>query len=287
MTSARHYTIGEFEISVISDGEFRLDGGAVFGIIPRIMWEPVVGQENIDEHYRIPMGLNCMVVRRNNDVLVVDTGIGAKLSGIHRERTFPGEYGHLLEELHALGIERGDVTAVANTHLHADHCGWNTMHDRDGSVIPTFPNARYFVQRGEYEAATHTNERTRGTYFAENFEPVKAAGLLDLVEGETEIISGARFLPTPGHTADHASILLQSNGETGIYTGDLVHHAVQAERPVWIAAFDVLPLVTLETKKTFIERAIRERALLISVHSAFPGVGRLTEQGGKRTFVPE
>ncbi|MCZ2110166.1 MAG: hypothetical protein LC118_11475 [Dehalococcoidia bacterium] len=104
MTSARHYTIGEFEISVISDGEFRLDGGAVFGIIPRIMWEPVVGQENIDEHYRIPMGLNCMVVRRNNDVLVVDTGIGAKLSGIHRERTFPGEYGHLLEELHALGI---------------------------------------------------------------------------------------------------------------------------------------------------------------------------------------
>ncbi len=287
MTSARHYTIGEFEISVISDGEFRLDGGAVFGIIPRIMWEPVVGQENIDEHYRIPMGLNCMVVRRNNDVLVVDTGIGAKLSGIHRERTFPGEYGHLLEELHTLGIERGDVTAVANTHLHADHCGWNTMHDRDGSVIPTFPNARYFVQRGEYEAATHTNERTRGTYFAENFEPVKAAGLLDLVEGETEIISGARFLPTPGHTADHASILLQSNGETGIYTGDLVHHAVQAERPVWIAAFDVLPLVTLETKKTFIERAIRERALLISVHSAFPGVGRLTEQGGKRTFVPE
>ncbi|MCZ2110165.1 MAG: MBL fold metallo-hydrolase [Dehalococcoidia bacterium] len=161
------------------------------------------------------------------------------------------------------------------------------MHDRDGSVIPTFPNARYFVQRGEYEAATHTNERTRGTYFAENFEPVKAAGLLDLVEGETEIISGARFLPTPGHTADHASILLQSNGETGIYTGDLVHHAVQAERPVWIAAFDVLPLVTLETKKTFVERAIRERALLISVHSAFPGVGRLTEQGGKRTFVPE
>lgn len=287
MSRSANYTVGDLEISVVSDGEFRLDGGAVFGIIPRTMWEPVVGRENIDEQYRIPMGLNCMVVRSGSEVLVVDTGMGTKLTGVHRERTFPGEYGHLLDELSALGIERGDVTAVANTHLHADHCGWNTMHDASGNVVPTFPNARYFVQRGEYESAMHPNERTRGTYFAENVEPLKAAGLLELVEGETDIIRDARFMPTPGHTPDHASILLQSNGETGIYTGDLVHSPTQAERPVWIAAFDVLPLVTLESKKAFVERAVRENALLICVHNAFPGVGRLTEQNGKRTFVAE
>ena len=286
VTASKRYKVGALDIAVISDGTFRLDGGAVFGLIPRVMWEPVVGRENIDEQYRIPLGLNSIVVRGGDRVLVVDTGFGTKLTGAVRERAFPGDYGHLVDELAALGIRREDVTTVANTHLHADHCGGNTV--REGAeVVPTFPNARYYVQAGEYEAATHTNERTRGTYFAENFEPLKQSGQMELVSGECQIIPGVHFLPTPGHTADHASILLSSKGETGIFTGDLVHHAVQAERPTWIAAFDVLPLVTLETKKKFAERAVRENALLICGHSAFPGVGRLTERDGRRTFVEE
>jgi len=188
--------------------------------------------------------------------------------------------------IEALGIAPEDVTAVANTHLHADHCGGNTVREGD-RVVPAFPNARYYVQAGEYAVAMHPNERTRGTYFADNFAPLEASGQLELVTGEQELVDGVHFLPTPGHTADHASIVLASNGETGIYTGDLVHNAVQAERPSWIAAFDVLPLVTLESKKRFVERAVRERALLICGHNAFPGVGRLTEHDGKRTFVAE
>jgi glyoxylase-like metal-dependent hydrolase (beta-lactamase superfamily II) len=287
MPRAARYTVGDLDIAVVSDGEFRLDGGAVFGLIPRIMWEPVIGRENIDAEYRIPLGLNCMVVRSGKDVLLADTGFGNKLTGAVRERAFPGDYGRLLEELAALGIAPEDVTAVANTHLHADHCGWNTIRDDSGKLLPTFPRARYFIQRGEYDAATHTNERTRGTYFAENFEPLMESGQLELVDGEREIVPGASFLPTPGHTADHASIVMSSKGETAIYLGDLVHHAVQVERPVWIPAFDVLPLVSLETKKALADRAIRERALLISVHSAFPGAGRLTEADGRRTFVAE
>ena len=283
---ARRYTVGDIEIAVVSDGTFKLDGGAVFGLIPRVMWEPVIGRENIDDQYRIPLGLNCMVVRSSGDVLVVDTGFGNKLTGAVRERSFPGDYGHLVEELAAIGVKPEDVTAVANTHLHADHCGGNTTLV-GGRIEPTFPRARYYVQAGEYEAASHPNERTRGTYFADNFEPLAKSGQLELVDGERELIPGVHFLPTPGHTADHASILLSSNGETGIYTGDLVHHAVQAERPAWIAAFDVLPLVTRETKKRFAERAVREKALLICVHNAFPGVGRLTERDGRRTFVEE
>ncbi|MGE5595814.1 MAG: MBL fold metallo-hydrolase [Hyphomicrobiales bacterium] len=286
MHQPARYTVGDFDIAVVSDGHIKLDGGAVFGLVPRVLWEPVIGKENIDAEHRITLGLNCMVVRRGPDVLLVETGMGNKLSGAMRERVFPGDYGYLVESLAQLGLRPEDVTAVANTHLHADHCGWNTVR-RGGDIVPAFPNARYFVQAGEYEVAMHPNDRTKATYLAENFEPLARSGQLELVRDEAQIIPGVHFLPTPGHTADHASVVLSSNGETAIYAGDLVHHAVQAERPAWIAAFDVLPLVTLETKKRFAERAIRERALLICVHNAFPGVGRLVERDGKRTFVPE
>ncbi len=281
------YTVGDFDIAILSDGHIRLDGGAVFGLVPRILWEPLIGPANIDAQHRIALGLNCMLVRRGDDVLLIETGMGNKHSEAVRERSFPGDYGHLLSALATLGLTPGDITAVANTHLHTDHCGWNTIHNADGEVVPTFPNARYFAQKGEYEVAMHPNERTRGTYFAENFEPLMRAGRLTLVEGEHEVVPGVHFLPTPGHTADHASLVLSSGGETAIFTGDLVHHAAQMERPAWIAAFDVLPLVSLATKKALAERAIRERALLVCVHNPFPGVGRLVEKDGRRTFVPE
>ena len=281
------YKVGNIEVAVVSDGYIKLDAGAVMGLIPRVMWEPILGPENIDHEHRMRLGLNCMVVRSGDDVLVVDTGMGNKLTGAVRERSFPGEYGTLLDGLASLGLSAADVTAVANTHLHADHCGWNTVINPDGELAPTFPNARYYIQAGEYEVARHPNERTRGTYFADNFEPLEASGQLNLVEGETEIIPGVMFWPTPGHTADHASIAMTSAGQTAIYTGDLVHHAVQVERPAWIAAFDVLPLISLESKKKLAERALRENALLICVHNPFPGVGRLTERDGRRTFVTE
>ncbi|HQW51736.1 MAG TPA: MBL fold metallo-hydrolase [Tepidiformaceae bacterium] len=279
------YQVGDIQIAVICDGYIKLDAGAVMGLIPRVMWEPIIGRENIDTEHRMRLSLNCMVVRSGDEVLLVDTGMGNKVQGTARERGFPGEYGQLLQGLDALGLGTADITVVANTHLHADHCGWNTIGGPDGTFVPTFPNARYFIQAGEYEVARHPNERTRGTYFAENFEPLETTGQLELVEGETELIPGVRFWPTPGHTADHASIALTSKGQTAIYTGDLVHHAVQVERPAWIPAFDILPLVSLETKKMLAERALRENALLICVHNPFPGAGRLTERDGRRTFV--
>ncbi len=286
MNRPARYTVGEFDIAVVSDGTFWLDGGAVFGIVPRVMWEPVIGSDRIDDQHRVPMGLNCMVVRRGADVLLVETGMGDKLEGVARERTFPGEYGGLLDELAKCGVQPEDVSHVVNTHLHADHCGWNTR--RDGAhVVPTFPRARYFAQAEEYELATHTNERTRGTYFAENFEPLVQSGQLELVDGEREILPGVQFVPTPGHTAGHASVILSSGTESAIYIGDVAHHEVQVERPVWIAAFDTLPLMSLETKKKLFARAVRERSLLICVHNSFPGVGRLSEQDGRRKFVPE
>lgn len=283
---AATYKTGEFDIAVVSDGHIKLDGGAVFGLVPRILWEPVVGSETIDAEHRIPLALNCMLVRRGDHTVLVETGMGTKYTERERERIWPGEYGMLLDELAAIGVSPEDVTHVVNTHLHTDHCGWNTV-EQDGEPTPTFPNARYFIQEGEYEAAMHPNDRTRATYLAKNFEPLEQAGQLELVDGEREILPGITFLPTPGHTADHASIVLSSRGETALYTGDLVHHAVQAERNAWVSAFDILPLVTLETKKQLMEKAVRERALLICVHNPFPGVGRLTDVDGRRRFVEE
>ncbi len=281
-----HYRVGSFDLAVVSDGYTLLDGGAVFGLIPRTMWEPVIGIENIDENYRIRLGLNCLVIRRGNEIILCDTGMGTKQTPQVREKIFPGDYGYLLQNISALGISPADVTAVVNTHLHADHCGWNTMREGD-AIVPTFPNARYYIQAGEYEAATHPNDRTRGTYFLENFTPLEVTGQMQLVTGECEIAPGVSILPTPGHTQDHASIVVRDGSESAIYMGDTVHHAVQAERPAWIPAFDTLPLVSLETKKMLAERAVRENALLICVHNEYPGVGRLTEVDGRRKFVNE
>ncbi len=275
------------DIAVICDGYIKLDAGAVMGLIPRVMWEPVIGRENLDAEHRMKLSLNCVVVRSGKEILLVDTGIGDKLEGAMRDRAFPGEHGLLMKGLESIGLTPEDITVVANTHLHADHCGWNTVRGHDGVLRPTFPNARYFIQKGEFEVASHPNDRTKGTYFAENFEPLADSGQLNLVDGEVELMPGARFWATPGHTQDHASIALTSEGQTALYTGDLVHHAVQVERPAWIAAFDILPLMSLESKKKLAERALRENALLICVHNPFPGVGRLTESGGRRKFVEE
>ena len=279
---ARH-RLGSLDLLVLSDGTYYQDAGAVFGVVPRVMWERL--GIALNERHQMGLALNSLLLRSQGKTILIETGVGDKERV--RAQASPLAEGTLLDELRVAGVAPDDVDVVINTHLHADHCGWNTIRDDAGKLVPTFPRARYFIERGEYEAATHPNERTRGTYFAENFEPLMASGQLDFVDGEREIMPGVSFLPTPGHTADHASIVLSSRGETGIYLGDLVHHAAQVERPVWIPAFDVLPLVSLETKKALTERAIRERALLISVHSAFPGVGRLTEANGRRTFVAE
>lgn len=286
MHEPRRYRAGDFDIAIVSDGYIKLDAGAVNGLVPRVLWEPVIGKENLDEQHRMALGLNCMLVRRGSDVLLIETGMGDKHGPQVREKIFPGDYGYLLAALAKLDVRPEDVTAVANTHLHADHTGWNTVR-RGDDVVPAFPNARYFVQAGEFDAAMHPNDRTKATYYAENFEPLARSGQLELVRGEAQIVPGVHFSETPGHTADHASIVLSSGGETAIYTGDLVHHAVQMERPAWIAAFDILPLLSLESKKKLAERALRERALLILVHDAFPGVGRLVEKDGRRTFVRE
>jgi glyoxylase-like metal-dependent hydrolase (beta-lactamase superfamily II) len=297
------YRVGSLELVVLSDGTFRLDAGAVFGVVPRPMWEPVV--DDLDESHRTGLGLNCLLLRSEGKTILMETGVGDKA----REswQASPLEEGNLLSDLAAHGLRPEDVDIVINTHLHADHCGWNTRYlpvrqaglpvrqadlptgdeGQDRRLVPTFPRARYFIQRGEWEAARHPNERTRATYLAENLTPLEEGGQLELIEGETRVTSEVVVIPSPGHTEHHASVVMTSGGEVALYVGDIAQHRVQLERLAWVAAFDVLPLVSLETKRQLLERAIRENALVISVHLPFPGAGRIaTTPEGRRRWQP-
>ena len=286
MPSSRYF-VGDLPITVVSDGTIWLDAGAVFGLVPKVMWSRVTGEAN--ERNQVPLGLNCLLLESDGQTVLIETGQGDKDFAALRSRGDEPHHGRLLEALAENGVQPADVDIVINTHLHNDHCGWNTRRP-DGSApeappIPTFPNARYYIQRGEWEAATQPNERTRATYLAENLQPVADAGLLDLVDGEVRITSEITMIETPGHTADHASLLIRRGGETAVYLGDVTQHQVQLERIAWISAFDVLPLVSLETKKRLVAQAIAERQLLICVHNAFPGVGRLETVEGRTRWT--
>ena len=275
------FKIGSFDCLVVSDGTIWQDAGATFGLVPRVMWEPYV--PNMDEKYRLPVGLNSLVIRGGGKTVLVDTGCGTK-----PYRT-PGamgvEAGTLIGNLHAEGIAPGDIDVVVNSHLHFDHCGGNTWND-DGSVRPTFPKARYLIQKGEWDAAMHPNDRTRGTYLAENFEPLDAAKQVELVDGDSDVVPGVRMVRAPGHTEDHAVVEVESGGEYALYIGELSQHPVQLERLAWISAFDMMPVVSLETKKRFIQKSLEKNATIVSVHHDYPGIGRLRAEGKLRHWEP-
>jgi len=271
------FRLGELELLVVSDGLIRQDAGATFGLVPRVMWERYA--PDLDGKNRIPVGNNSLVVRSEGKTILLDTGVGTKPTRAPGAMDIE-DSGRLLENLARAGISPRDIDIVVNTHLHFDHCGGNTVGE-GGRPVPAFPRARYFIQRGEWQAASHPNERTRGTYLAENFEPLADARQVELVSGEAELAKGVRIVPAPGHTEDHCVIELESGGQYALYVGELSQHPVMLERLAWISAFDVLPLVSLETKRRLMEWAVEKRALLVSVHAPYPGLGWLRVDNGK------
>jgi glyoxylase-like metal-dependent hydrolase (beta-lactamase superfamily II) len=242
--------VGSLHVHAIQAGGLRLDGGAMFGVVPKPLWERRIPA---DERNRIQLGMRCLVIEHESTVIVVDTGAGnketAKFHDIYGIENAGASGRTLLEDgLAQLGVRPEDVGIVIDTHLHFDHAGGNTFVEGGAEPRLTFPNARYVVQRGEYVYATHTNERTAGSYFPHNFAPVAAADRFDFVDGEREIVYGVRVIPTPGHTPFHQSVLIESDGETAFYPADLVPTSSHLPLP-WIIGYDVEPLVTLETKR--------------------------------------
>ena len=280
-------TVGALTVHAIQAGGQKLDGGAMFGVVPKPLWERRI---TADDRNRIQLGMRCLVIEHESTIVVVDTGAGnketAKFHDIYGLENAGAAGRTALEDgLAQLGVRPDDVSLVIDTHLHFDHGGGNTFRDESGAVRPSFPKARYVVQRGEYEYATHTNERTAASYFAANFVPLRDAGVLDFVEGEREIARGIRVLPTPGHVPFHQSVVIESEGATAIFLGDVIPTAAHVPLP-WIMGYDVEPLVTLESKRALLARAEREEWLLVFEHDATVPWGRVRHDGKAYALVP-
>jgi len=273
-------TVGRWTVHAVQAGGQKLDGGAMFGVVPKPLWERRIPA---DERNRIPLGMRCLLIEHDVGLILVDTGAGNKENEKFHEIYGVENAGRdgrtaLEDGVRAAGHRPEDVALVINSHLHFDHGGGNTYRDADDSVKLSFPNARYVVQQGEYHFATHTNERTAASYFPQNFVPVYEADRFDLVDGEREIVPGIRVIPTPGHVPYHQGILIDGGGERAFFLADLAPTAAHLPLP-WIMGYDVEPLVTLETKRRILERAMKERWLVVFEHDALVAWGRVGHDG--------
>ena len=272
--------IGALRCHAIQAGGQRLDGGAMFGVVPKPLWEKKIPA---DERNRIQLGMRCLLIEHPDALILVDTGAGNKetakfldIYGIQNE----GERGRtaLEDGIRAAGHTPEAVTMVINTHLHFDHAGGNTFTDARGDVAIAFPNAEFYVQRGEYEYATNTNERTAASYFDRNYAPIDRVGKLHLLEGEGDVLTGVRVIPTPGHTPFHQSVLVTSGDARACFLGDIAPTAAHLPLP-WIMGYDVEPLVSLETKRKLFAQALAEDWLLIFEHDAATPWGHIRHDG--------
>lgn len=274
--------LGSLRIHAIQAGGQRLDGGAMFGVVPKVLWQRRI---EADERNRIQLGMRCLLIEHPDGLVLIDSGAGNK-----EDAKFIEIYGMELQApvaeqradetaleagIRAAGFAPDDVKVVINTHLHFDHAGGNTRRNAEGQVVPTFANAQYIVQAGEYEWATHTNERTAASYFPPNFEPLKATGQLHLVDGDIEIVRGITARKTPGHVPHHQSLLIDGGSERALFLGDVmptVNHVPLA----WIMGYDVEPLRTLESKRALLRGAADDNWLLIFEHDAYHSWGSVS-----------
>jgi len=285
----------DVRITLLSDGTSWWDGGGTFGLVPRSKWSKLLPP---DPNNLVPQELRCVLIEADGKHILVDTGVGNKPNDlIAAQYVVERPNGTLLEQLAAMTLAPSDIDLVIFTHLHGDHAGWATSraapHGDTGSVageiVPTFPNARYIVQQTEYDDATHTNERTRNTYFPENFVPLKKHGVLTLIDGDMQITPSIRVVLTPGHTAGHQSVIVEGfAGALGSHVpaaevapspimllGDLAPFMIHFERLPWVTAYDVLPLVTIETKRRWQQWAFEHAAILVACHDTRVPVGKL------------
>jgi glyoxylase-like metal-dependent hydrolase (beta-lactamase superfamily II) len=280
-------SLGAWRLHALQAGGQKLDGGAMFGVVPRPLWERRIAP---DERHRIPLGMRCLLVEHDAGPILIDTGVGnkedAKFHGIYGIENAGAEGRTALEDgLRAVGMTPEDIVLVINTHLHFDHAGGNSWRTPSGEVLPTFPRARYVVQAGEVAYAERANERTAASYFPPNWAPLVASGQLTVVSGETEVLPGVVLRPTPGHTPHHQSVVLTSGGETACFLGDVVPTTHHLPLP-WIMGYDVEPLVTLESKRQLLAEAEASGWLLVFEHDAAVGFGRVVREAKGYQLAP-
>ncbi len=267
--------LGDMTIHLIHAGLTQADAGGPFGLVPRALFKPYFEP---DDNNFVPMSLNCLYIQTPTQKILVDTGLGNRLDERGRANwgiTYP--YGTLSDGLARIGVVPSDINLVINTHLHADHCAGNTSFGEDGhTIIPTFPNAEYVVQAREFMDATHPNERTRSTYISSNWDVLRQTGQLRLLYGDTALGDGILGMIASGHTRGHMAIRLESAGQHAAFVCDMASFAVHFEKLAWMTAYDIEPLVTLETKRKWQRWAFDTNAVLIFPHDTKRPMGKLT-----------
>jgi glyoxylase-like metal-dependent hydrolase (beta-lactamase superfamily II) len=278
--------LGDFELTICTDGTYLLDGGAMFGVVPKPLWSQ---RTPADSENRILLGLNTVVLRTGKHTVAIETGIGNKQSpkmrAIHQNQEL------LPASLAAAGVRPEEIDIVLNTHLHFDHCGWNTTLLPDGSVRPTFPNARYFAHAGEVAHGHLQLDRDRVSYLSPNYDPLIASGQMTLLTNEDiashpEIVPGVSVELFPGHTAHMLAVHIESAGQHACYLGDLIpttHHL----DPTWVMGYDLDPVECIAQRKRFYQRAIPEQWLVLFTHDHHTPAARITRnEKGKPIVLP-
>ena len=273
---------GDYRVEIVPDCEFRLDGGAMFGVVPRNLWSRTFPP---DEQNRIRMNMNCVFIDTGSERVLIETGIGDKWSekhvamyGIDRKRS-------LDKSLQAIaGVNANEITIVINTHLHFDHAGGNTKHDASGTPVSSFPNARYFISRAEYEHAESPSDRDRASYLAENWRPLKESGQVELKDADYEVVPGLSMETHAGHNRSMQCWRLDRGGQTLFGFADLV--PTRAHVPLaWIMGYDLYPVETLEAKKRLLPQAARDGWACLFYHDPQQPLGRIVEDAGKLRAV--
>jgi glyoxylase-like metal-dependent hydrolase (beta-lactamase superfamily II) len=267
-------TLGDFQLTHFTDGNYFLDGGAFFGVVPKVLWERKL---QADASNRISAAMNSLLVRTGRHTVLVETGMGNKLPD-KMARIYAQPAG-LLDNLAAGGLRAEEVDVVINTHLHFDHCGWNTVR-KDDKVVATFSNATYYVQEGEWQYAREQRERDRVSYISDNYDPLVSSGQMRLLRGDAEIVPGVSVRVFPGHTRHMQAVIVRSGGNTACYISDLIPTAAHLDL-TWAMAFDLFPLETIESRKEFYKSAVAENWLVAFTHDPNIAWTHLEMQGDK------
>ena len=274
--------LGDLELTPLSDGFLRLDGGAMFGVIPKPLWEK---RAPADDRNRIRLGMRPLLVRGSTKALIIDAGIGAKMDPKSVDMYGVDRSSHLDHALADAGLSADDIEIVLASHLHFDHAGGFTDRTAGGSVVPRFRKARYVVRTGEWEDATHPHERNRASYLPENFVPLRDAGVLDLQPDDGQIVPGVRVVRTGGHTMHHQIVMIESGGRTAVFAADLIPTTAHLDLP-WIMGYDLYPMETLAFKRGFVREAIEHEYVMFFEHDPQIAAGYIREKDGRKYVEP-
>lgn len=273
---------GAFDLSIVRECSFKLDGGAMFGVVPKPMWNKV---SPADEQNRVGLVCNLLVIRTPNGNVLVETGMGSRWTDKEKSRYDVVSNVKPESMLSSVGLSNDQIDGVIISHLHFDHAGGATI-ERDGNLYPTFPKARYFVQHGEWDFAHNANARAKASYRSDDFDPLQRHNVLQLVDGDSEVFPGVWVRLTGGHTSHHQVVTFESNGEKGVYFADILPTKGHLSPP-WVMGYDHYPLDSCDVKSKYLKQAADENWLVVFDHE--PGVpwGRIKIAGdGKFEFVP-